>query len=100
MRPLYGVIRPKIKRHYTRLRHSLTKLLHGSFTDTDTEMQPSVQKVGSDDGRDWGLRVPGSQTMKTIDLHVSRTHNSDRGESNDIFLSDNKSNKRVVEDWV
>ena len=100
MRPLYGVVKPKIKSRYDLFRHSLKNRLYREYTGASTEMQASMQKFGSEDGRDWGLRVPGSQTMKTIHLPVSRTHDNDHSESNSISLSDNRTNRQVAEDWV
>jgi len=100
MRPLYGILKPKVKGHYTQIRHSLKKRLNRESADAGMDMQSSTQKLGSEDGHDWGLRVPGSRTMKTIDLPMTSTHNSDRNDSTSISLSDNKGRGRVFEDWV
>lgn len=97
MRPLYRVLKPKLKGRYTQIRHSVKKRLYSERIDASTEMQPSTRNPFSKDGRDWGLRVPGSQTMKTIDLSMARTHESD---CTSISRSDNKDDRRVIKDWV
>ncbi|KAI4289004.1 MAG: hypothetical protein L6R35_001728 [Caloplaca aegaea] len=100
MRPLYGVLKPKVESRYTQLRHRLNKRRHRESTDTDIEMKASTQNLDLNHGPDWGLRVPGSQTMRTIDLSQTRTHDSDKSADNSIALSENKDKERVVEHWV
>ena len=102
MRPLYGVLKPKVKSRYTQLRHSFNKRRHRESTDTDpdTEMNASVRNLDLNRSPNWGLRVPGSQTMRTINLSQTRTHDSGKSADNSIALSENKDKERVVEDWV
>ena len=100
MRPLYGVLKPKVKSRYIYFRHTLKKRLYGTDTGSSTNMQSSVQRLRSEDGRDWGLRVPGSQTMKTMNLSVARSHHSEHSESTSNSPWDRKHDGQVAEDWV
>lgn len=100
MRPLYSVLSPRIKSRYARLGDSFKRRLYGNRTNESTEMRSTAQKLGSGDDRDWGLRVPGSQTMKTIDMPLARIDDSRGSESGSISPSERKSNGQVVENWV
>ena len=100
MRPLFGVLKPKVQSRYSKIRYNVKKKLYRGSADASIDEQWSTQDLAREGGGDWGLRVPGSQTMKSIDISMARTHGSSDTQGTGHSLSENRDDKRTVTEWV
>lgn len=100
MRPLYGLLTPKVKSRWSLMAQGFRNRVYRNSNGSEIQLQSSMRSHSSKQGRDWGLKVPGSQTMRTIDLSLARTQQSNRSESPNTLFEDQKNTREVVRDLV